>query len=185
MALSRIDVLTEAVDILNQYGLGDLTMRRLASALSVRASALYWHFANKQELLAAVADRILADVEVPQETTRWDAALHSWGMSLHQVLLGYRDGAELVASALALNPGHLRPHEGLADRLSAAGLTPEAAETVAVIVRQQVIGLALHQQSLAQAVELGVMKGPVPDDSDQVLLALELIADGTRGHFGI
>ena len=49
-----------ALQILDEYGLPDLTMRRLAGALDVQASALYWHFPNKQTLLAELANRILA-----------------------------------------------------------------------------------------------------------------------------
>ena len=57
--LSPDDVVTAALDILDRQGLPDLTMRRVASALDVQASALYWHFPNKQTLLAALADRIV------------------------------------------------------------------------------------------------------------------------------
>ena len=34
-----------------RYGIADLTMRRLARELDVTPGALYWHFANKQQLL--------------------------------------------------------------------------------------------------------------------------------------
>src|SRR5699024_7723468 len=44
MQLRRHDVLSGAIAILDEYGLGDLTMRRLGAALGVQAGALYWHF---------------------------------------------------------------------------------------------------------------------------------------------
>ncbi|NEM90951.1 TetR family transcriptional regulator [Galbitalea soli] len=56
---SRDDVVTAALRILDDIGLADLSMRRLAASLGVQASALYWHFPNKQSLLASVSDRIL------------------------------------------------------------------------------------------------------------------------------
>lgn len=183
MALTRSDVLRQAIDILNTYGLGDLTMRRLAGSLSVQASALYWHFANKQELLAAVAARILEDVELPGQEATWAEALEGWAMSLHEVLLSYRDGAELTASALSLRLGTLRPQEPLAARLAASGMMPPDAEQVATIVLHQTIGLTLNQQSQAQAVALGVLQGPAPDDSAQLRLALELLAAGIAARF--
>jgi hypothetical protein len=52
--------LRQPQEILDAYGLGDLSMRRLAERLGVKAGALYWHVANKQSLLAAVSDEILA-----------------------------------------------------------------------------------------------------------------------------
>ncbi|GEA88717.1 TetR family transcriptional regulator [Cellulomonas cellasea] len=62
MALSRVQVVAAALEILDEYGLGDLTMRRLATSLGVQPGALYWHVANKQALLAEVADAIVADL---------------------------------------------------------------------------------------------------------------------------
>ena len=44
-----------AVGILQDFGMGDLYMRRVAAVLGVQASALYWHVPDKQSLLARVA----------------------------------------------------------------------------------------------------------------------------------
>ncbi len=60
MQLHKRDVVAKAASILDSYGIADLTMRRLARELDVTPGALYWHFANKQELLGAVADQVLA-----------------------------------------------------------------------------------------------------------------------------
>ncbi|MFS0702718.1 TetR family transcriptional regulator, partial [Cellulomonas sp. 179-A 4D5 NHS] len=65
MALTRAQVVAAALEILDEYGLGDLTMRRLAGSLGVQPGALYWHVANKQALLAEVADAIVAELPVP------------------------------------------------------------------------------------------------------------------------
>ncbi|MGP1667261.1 MAG: TetR family transcriptional regulator, partial [Rhodanobacter sp.] len=50
------------MDLLDQAGLDNLTMRRLADALQVKAASLYWHFANKQALMDAMADALMAQV---------------------------------------------------------------------------------------------------------------------------
>ena len=55
MSNSRADVLRAARDILIDHSLADLSMRRLATEVGVRPNALYWHFPNKQTLLAALA----------------------------------------------------------------------------------------------------------------------------------
>jgi AcrR family transcriptional regulator len=64
--LHKRDVVDAATAILDSYGIADLTMRRLARELNVSPGALYWQFANKQQLLGAIADRILTSArEVP------------------------------------------------------------------------------------------------------------------------
>ena len=72
-----------------------LTMRRLAEALDVKAGALYWHFPNKQSLLAGVADRILGDLRT-EEPEDPDEALPTWAFELRDVLLSQRDAAARV-----------------------------------------------------------------------------------------
>lgn len=69
-ALNRHDLVRRATAILDDYGIADLTMRRLARELDIAPSALYWHFANKQQLLGAVADHVLAPLA---ESDRRDA----------------------------------------------------------------------------------------------------------------
>ncbi|WP_316306993.1 TetR/AcrR family transcriptional regulator, partial [Clavibacter michiganensis] len=64
---SRDDVARTALRILDEHGLPDFTMRRLGAALDVQPSALYWHFPDKQSLLAELADRIVAEAEAETE----------------------------------------------------------------------------------------------------------------------
>jgi AcrR family transcriptional regulator len=57
---NKSDVLEAALKLLDELGLPDLTMRKLAASLDVQPSALYWHYPNKQTLLAEVSDTIVA-----------------------------------------------------------------------------------------------------------------------------
>ncbi len=47
--------------LLNEIGLEQLTLRRLAVELSIQAPTLYWHFKSKEELIDAMATLILAE----------------------------------------------------------------------------------------------------------------------------
>ena len=51
----RVDVIDHAIGVLDEHGLAELSMRRLAADLGVRPSALYHHVANKEELLDLLA----------------------------------------------------------------------------------------------------------------------------------
>lgn len=104
---SRDDVAEAALRILDDLGLPDLTMRRLAASLDVQPSALYWHFRSKQELLAELADRITADVPAD------DADVSATARGIRDALFTYRDGAELVLSTYALQLGSRHAHSVL------------------------------------------------------------------------
>lgn len=97
MALTRTDVVDTATRILREYGLGDLTMRRLARELGVQPGALYWHVADKQDLLVAVTEGLLARLPVHDDAV----TLGEW---LASVLLPVPDAADVVRVALAWRP---------------------------------------------------------------------------------
>ncbi|MFZ5591915.1 MAG: TetR family transcriptional regulator [Bacillota bacterium] len=47
-----------ALSLVNKEGLSQLSMRRLADMLGIRAASLYWHVKDKVELKQLMADRI-------------------------------------------------------------------------------------------------------------------------------
>lgn len=107
--LHRETITSQALELLDTYGLADMTMRRVANSLGVAAGALYWHIANKQELITAVAKKILqpvfALVDAPPGSTY--ASPQDFCTTLHSTLLAHRDGAELVHAAVS------QPHSPL------------------------------------------------------------------------
>ena len=102
MGHHRSDVLAHAVTLLDTHGLSALTMRRLGSELDVQPSAIYHHFASKQELLAAVADEILARGARPRTAVEWPDRLREVCTELRLAMLACTDGADVVARILAL-----------------------------------------------------------------------------------
>ena len=145
-----------AVGILQDFGMGDLSMRRVAAVLGVQASALYWHVPDKQTLLARVADRIVAEVEhaVAARGGRGGAPadLEAATEAAEAVLLRHRDGAEVLTTALALGLGGLGLHRLLTD----AAPTPEEGERALALL----LGTVSLRQQRAQAQALGVAVGP-------------------------
>ena len=76
--LSRADVVDEALALADAEGVDALTMRRLGRELGVEAMALYTHVRSKDDLLAAVGSRILADLDVePQPAAAWRARIET------------------------------------------------------------------------------------------------------------
>src|ERR1700759_775016 len=98
MRLRRERVVDEAIALLDADGLDALTMRKLATRLGVQPGALYWHFAGKQALLDAMADRFLdgfTDGLPPGGS--WEEQFAAAGWRLREVLLSHRDGARVMA----------------------------------------------------------------------------------------
>jgi TetR/AcrR family transcriptional regulator, tetracycline repressor protein len=145
VALTEDDVLDAACAILDEFGLADLTMRRLGDALGVRPGALYHHLPNKQTLLAHVADRVLATVPAPQG--QWRPALSEWASGLRAALLARRDSADLVASARAMGLCRLDAVAHPARVLASAGVTTHDADAAAAAIWHFVLGHVAEEQA--------------------------------------
>lgn len=179
MANTREDILRAARGILAEHSLADLTMRRLATEVGVRPNALYWHFADKQTMLAALADDLLAGVAVRDDLT-WDAALAAMAVDMRAALLAVPDSAEVVSSARASGLATSDITERFAVPATAGGLSATAARGIATALCQLTIGLTIEEQTRAQMERLGVTGPSGRDYTAEFTEALEVILDGAR-----
>lgn len=183
MRYHRADVVERALVVLDSYGLADLTMRRLGAELGVQPSALYHHFANKQLLLAAVADEILARGPAPTVAVDWDERVADTCAGLRDAMLAYRDGAELVATAYSFGLGATAPYDDLVAALADGGLDAGLVPTAARTLLHFVFGHVTDEQTHLQAGSAGAIDdGPRPDSDFAAGLAIVL--DGLRVRVG-
>lgn len=175
MALNRRDIIDDAMSILSRYGLADLSMRRLATALGVHPGALYWHFENKQQLLAALASEVMRPVARSLEVTDGgpQRLVTTWAQNFRSALLGTRDGAELVSSAMAMRLLDPSPVDLIEQRLADQGADPRVATAVAHFV----LGSVAQEQSHAQLVELGVAEPSPRAVEDDFLFGISLLVN--------
>lgn len=75
--LNRDELIATAMSAADAEGLDAVTVRRVAQQHDVTPMALYRHFADKDGLLDALAESVLADVRVPAADDRpWHAQMH-------------------------------------------------------------------------------------------------------------
>lgn len=185
---SKPDVVDAAMSVLAENGIAGLSMRRIADELDVQVSALYWHFPNKQALLAAVSARIVTG----ESDAESDAAdLTATATALRDRLLAHRDGAEVVSSSLALGLLDLPARQRLVEAALAAGLTDAAAVVAADTLVHYVIGFTFHEQQRVHAAVIGAadasadlsparLASPGAGPNDDFTAGLALIVSGIR-----
>ena len=179
----KADVVDAAMAVLDEHGIAGLSMRRIADALDLQVSALYWHFPNKQALLAAVSARIVDGADAVRSDD-----LAAVAAALRNRLLAHRDGAEIVSSSLALGLLDLPARAHLVDAARRAGLADAAAGVAADTLVHFVIGFTFHEQQRLHAAVVGAA-APVADLSpasadaspaDDFAAGVELIVAGIR-----
>jgi TetR/AcrR family transcriptional regulator, tetracycline repressor protein len=181
--LHKRDVVSAATTLLDSYGMADLTMRRLARELAVSPGALYWHFANKQQLLGAVSDRILeSGDDVPGG---WRDRVAGVCGQLRDALLSHTDGAELVSASFAAGQSAEMTQilARLVDAAADAGVDSAHAELAARTVVYYVLGFTADEQSRLQwdaaGAELPDEQSVLTEDpSARFAFGLRLLVDG-------
>jgi AcrR family transcriptional regulator len=166
----RDGVAAVALALLDEVGLADLSMRRIAARLDVQPSALYWHFASKQELLAELADRITAGI------ARGEASVLETARGIRDALFAYRDGAELVLSTSALRLGSSHAQRALSEALRASGADDASDRATAML--HFVLGHAtLVQQRMHADSHGAVLAGDTADEQHDITAGLDRVFD--------
>ena len=120
--LDQAQVVNAALALLDEVGLDELTMRRVAERLNVKAASLYRHVHNKEELLALLGDEISAEIPLPRADGNWRDQLTEAAWNARRGLLAHRDAARVLASTPPAGPRRLRHIEAVLGILRAAGL---------------------------------------------------------------
>lgn len=183
MPLSKGDVVDAALRVVDEYGLADLTMRRLGAALGVRAGALYHHVPSKQALLALIADRVLSDAPAPLGT--WRPALAAWADGLRDALLVHRDSAEIVSTARAMGLLGTDPLRHPVTVLTATGLGTADARGAAATILTFVLGHVVEEQARADWERFGKPEAGTPPTADAgtFRIGTSIILDGIGAQF--
>jgi AcrR family transcriptional regulator len=102
--LTRERVLRTAVALADEGGIESLSMRKLAQALDVVPMALYRHVANKDELLDALVDVVVGEIDPALEGADWKTALRARILSARHALLRHPWASRLMESRKTPTP---------------------------------------------------------------------------------
>ncbi|MFI7244454.1 TetR/AcrR family transcriptional regulator C-terminal domain-containing protein [Streptomyces qinglanensis] len=156
--MDRTQVAEAALRLLNETGLEQLSLRRIATELNVKAPALYWHFASKQALLdemATVMTRELRDHAAPASgTASWDEWFAENLRLLRRTLLRYRDGAKVFSGTRLTTTEHAEGQERYLRMMTEAGFSVNAAARAFFTAFSYTVGFVIEEQAVQ----------PLPDE---------------------
>jgi AcrR family transcriptional regulator len=131
--LTRAVVVDRALALSDADGLDAVTIRRLATELGVTPMALYWHFRSKEELMAGLADRVWAGIDVNVDPDApWPVQLRGMLESLIGVLRAHPSASALLLTGQKMNSeAALAATEITLDVLRRAGFDATQAASIA------------------------------------------------------
>ncbi len=143
--LSRERIVTAALALIDEDGLAALSTRRLAAELGVSGPSLYNHFAVKDEILDAVADTVVAQVDLSMfgGGEDWRTALLRWGRSYRAALAAHPNIVPFLAQGPGRRPAGLKMADAVFGAMVEAGWPPAHATRIGALMRYFVAGSAL------------------------------------------
>lgn len=140
-ALSRERIIETSIALLDEAGEPGLTFRALSSRLATGPGAIYWHVANKSDLLTAACDAIVArTMTAPLADATPEATIRAIALGMFDAI----DEHPWVGSALTRAPGRLpvvRILERLGQQLRALGVPREHEWTTVSALLNYILGV--------------------------------------------
>ena len=188
-ALTRQNVVDVAAGLVAEVGYAGLTMRALAQRCGVPTMTLYRHVRDKEDLLGALADRVLGELELPAPgELSWQQELAAVFRAVHDLLLKHPDVAEIAARQPVAGEAAYRGAEIVLEALRRAGIEGEAAASAFAtlfaftlgFVQQQLLSAAPGNLSRRQAV---LERLPVDDFDNLSRLSAVFLLRSSDRHF--
>lgn len=143
--LSRDKLVAAALELIDAKGASSLTMRALAETVGVTPMALYNHFGNKRDLLAAVADHVVSAAQFDGGHASWrDQVGHCFG-ALRALCLQHPGLPELLEQDGAAPATVFAPMEVTVRALRDAGLDDLATVRTYFLLISFTLGQAAYQ----------------------------------------
>jgi AcrR family transcriptional regulator len=165
--LDQQRILGAAVEFIDEYGLRELTMRRLGAYLDVEGMALYRYVPGREALLdgvvETVVDELFGDPDVHLEAhAGWVDYLQRLAHGLRRIALAHPEVFPLVATRPPAAPWirpPLRRIESMLHVMTSAGFSDEAAAAAYRAFSSFLLGHLLLEVS-AHGVETGPVEEP-------------------------
>src|SRR4029079_11431954 len=129
-------------------GLGSLTIRSLAKELGAKPMSVYYHVANKDEILDALVDVVFGEIQLPVPGGDWRSQMRQRACSAREVLARHRWAIGLLESRTDPGRANLRHHDTVIATLQAAGFSAELTAHAYALIDSYVYGFALQEVAL-------------------------------------
>jgi AcrR family transcriptional regulator len=140
--LTRERVLRAAITLADQVGIESLSMRKVGHELGVEAMSLYYHVANKDDLLDGMIDVLVSEIEVPASGGDWRTAMRGRALSARALMLRHLWAPRLIASRprSRMGPAMVRYMDSVVGCLRQAGFSWEIVHLAGHVMGSRLLG---------------------------------------------
>lgn len=145
LRLSRDRVLRAAVGLADRDGIAALTMRRLAEDLGHEAMSLYYHVANKDDLLDGVVDVVAREIleaadAVAPAGAAWKDAVRRRVLAAREVMLRHPWAPQVFETRTTMSPAVVLHHDRLVGLMHGGGLSYDVVHHALHVLGSRALG---------------------------------------------
>lgn len=149
--LTTQQIVPAAIEILDTDGVEGLSMRTLAAKLGAGTASLYWHVANKDELLELALDDVQGEIAIPAVgKVGWRAAVGALAAGIRDTALRHPWMIGLAGVKPPIGPKAMRLNDVAAGMLAAAGFSGAAVSRISALLSAYAMGAAAAENSCRQ-----------------------------------
>jgi AcrR family transcriptional regulator len=141
--LTRERVLQAAIELADAAGIEALSMRKLAQELGVEAMTLYYHAANKDDILTGMLDVVTLEIDLPDPDAPWREGLRATAISAHRIYLRHPWAAALSLAPARLRPSRLRYMDAILASLRRGGFSVDMTHHAYHALESHIVGFTL------------------------------------------
>lgn len=160
------------MELADESSIESLTMRELGRRLGVEAASLYNHVDGKDDLLDAMVDLVVGEIDWPSEGADWKEAMRRRAISARAALSRHPWASGLIDSRERIGPARLSYIDRVLGALLRAGFSPEAAANAFMVLDSYIYGFERQRSELS----LG-------DDADTTEAAAAVLAAIPPGSY--
>ncbi|GAA2891070.1 TetR family transcriptional regulator [Actinoplanes cyaneus] len=211
-ALSKDVVVRAAVDLLDEHGERGFTFKLLTERLQTGAGAVYWHVANKDELVLLATDKVIGDALAalrPEPGADAETRLRTLLLTMYDALDQHFWAAPHVVAGSAM-PNAMLLLERVGSLIAETALPARRHFAAATALFLYLVGVTAQDSAHAKTVEPGVSRDELlgqeaarwaaldpatfpfvtrvaaelgdHSDRDQFITGVDLFLDGLRAH---
>jgi AcrR family transcriptional regulator len=145
--LSRSKIVETALALIDEEGVEQLNIRKLARRLEVQGPSIYHYFADREEVLAAVGLTVLQDIRIPRRRSqRWTDWILQDALAYYRAVEAHPNIAPILLDRRT-RPGAAARFNAALEQMDDAGVPP--ADGLSLI--DAIEGLALSWLAFSRA----------------------------------
>lgn len=173
--LTYDEVVDRAIEIAQAEGERGLTMRRVADACDVTPMAIYHHVENKEALLTAIVDRVVADAIAELGTgDDWRTDLVEFLCRFRQGLIDHPTAAQVFLRRPVLSEALARCTELMFDAFARGGLRDAALAEATDAVVLLLMGSIANDLTRPPEVRYELTKHLAPEDAPRLRAEIDV-----------